>query len=150
RYWNYRGTTVEAVEAYEANVVKQNNDLMVAKELAKSRKTAQDAINALTGLTNSEKAAYSNQVASAVTDEEINQIQATAIKKDQTNKDTKAAQELNNSKNVAKGYIGILSALSEVEKKEYNAKVDGSTTLEEVDKIQKLATEHNLLNKQNK
>ncbi|ELX8695849.1 hypothetical protein SLD79_002993, partial [Listeria monocytogenes] len=55
-----------------------------------------------------------------------------------------------NSKNVAKGYIGILSALSEVEKKEYNAKVDGSTTLEEVDKIQKLATEHNLLNKQNK
>ncbi|EAF5119938.1 hypothetical protein C1468_14195, partial [Listeria monocytogenes] len=114
------------------------------------RKTAQDAINALTGLTNSEKAAYSNQVASAVTDEEINQIQATAIKKDQTNKDTKAAQELNNSKNVAKGYIGILSALSEVEKKEYNAKVDGSTTLEEVDKIQKLATEHNLLNKQNK
>ncbi|MCN75840.1 hypothetical protein DSO10_15315, partial [Listeria monocytogenes] len=71
RYWNYRGTTVEAVEAYEANVVKQNNDLMVAKELAKSIKTAQDAINALTGLTNSEKAAYSNQVASAVTDEEI-------------------------------------------------------------------------------
>ncbi|WP_445448609.1 hypothetical protein [Enterococcus faecalis] len=149
-YWGTHGITVEAVEAYEAQLVKQNNDLMVAKELAKSRTTAQDAINALTGLTASEKAAYNSQVANSVTEEAINQIQATAIKQDQANKDTKAAQELNNSKNVAKGYIGILSALSEVEKKEYNAKVDGSTTLEEVDKIQKLATEHNLLNKQNK
>lgn len=95
-----------------------------ANELAQAKLDANTAIDALTYLSDDEKAAYKQQVASATTVEDTNNVVTVAT-----------AQNLANAKTWGTGEVTGLTNLDDTSKQSFTTQIQGATTTEQVEQI---------------
>ncbi|MGM7274964.1 adhesive domain-containing protein [Weissella confusa] len=95
-----------------------------ANELAQAKLDANAAIDALTYLSDDEKAAYKQQVASATAVEDTNNVVTAAT-----------AQNLANAKTWGTGEVAGLTNLDDASKQSFTTQIQGATTTEQVEQI---------------